>query len=40
MVREQRTSWLAERLELLTPEDRAAIHAALAPLDDVSMRDR
>ena len=40
MVREQRTSWLANRLEQLAPEERAAIHAALAPLDDVSMRDR
>lgn len=39
-VREQRTSWLAHRLEQLTPEGRAAIHAALAPLDDVSMHDR
>ena len=39
-VRQQRTSWLAHRLEQLTPDGRAAVHAALAPLDDVSMHDR
>jgi DNA-binding MarR family transcriptional regulator len=39
-VREQRTSWLAHRLEQLTPEARAAVHAAIRPLDEVSMGDR
>ena len=39
-VREQRNSWLAGRLEELSPEDRAAIQAALGPLDAVSMGDR
>jgi DNA-binding MarR family transcriptional regulator len=39
-VREQRTSWLAHRLEQLTPEQRARIQAALEALDDVSMGDR
>jgi DNA-binding MarR family transcriptional regulator len=39
-VREQRTSWLADRLDRLTSEEREAIHAALAPLDRVSMGDR
>ena len=31
-VRERRTVWLAERLELLAPSQRAAIEAALRPL--------
>ena len=31
-VRERRTVWLAERLELLSPSERAAIEAALRPL--------
>ncbi len=31
-VRERRTVWLAERLELLAPSERAAIEAALRPL--------
>jgi DNA-binding MarR family transcriptional regulator len=31
-VRKQRTAWLAERLELLSDEDRAAIDAAIEPL--------
>ena len=31
-VRRQRTAWLAERLEQLTDEERAAIEAAIAPL--------
>ncbi len=31
-VRQQRTAWLAERLEQLTDEQRAAIEAAIAPL--------
>ena len=31
-VRERRTVWLAERLELLPPSERAAIEAALRPL--------
>jgi len=39
-VREQRTAWLATRLEQLPPADREIIHAALRPLDDVSMGDR
>jgi DNA-binding MarR family transcriptional regulator len=39
-VRDQRNSWLAGRLEELSPEDRAAIQAALGPLDAVSMGDR
>ena len=39
-VREQRTSWLAHRLEQLTPEQRARIQEALQALDDVSMGDR
>jgi DNA-binding MarR family transcriptional regulator len=39
-VREQRTAWLASRLEELSPRERAAIEAALEPLDRVSMGDR
>jgi DNA-binding MarR family transcriptional regulator len=39
-VREQRTSWLAGRIEELSPEDREKIHAAIGPLDQVSMGDR
>jgi DNA-binding MarR family transcriptional regulator len=39
-VREQRTSWLADRLERLSPEKREIILAALGPLDEVSMGDR
>ena len=39
-VREQRTAWLATRLERLPPADREIIQAALRPLDDVSMGDR
>jgi len=39
-VREQRTSWLAGRLDELSPEERGAIRAALGPLDAVSMGDR
>jgi DNA-binding MarR family transcriptional regulator len=39
-VREQRTAWLASRLEELAPEEFAAIRAALGPLDAVSMGDR
>lgn len=31
-VRSRRTAWLAERLERLEPEERAAIEAALEPL--------
>jgi DNA-binding MarR family transcriptional regulator len=31
-VRKKRTAWLAERLEQLTEEDRAAIEAAIEPL--------
>jgi DNA-binding MarR family transcriptional regulator len=34
-VRERRTVWLAERLELLAPSERAAIEAALRPLADL-----
>jgi DNA-binding MarR family transcriptional regulator len=39
-VREQRTAWLASRLDELTQEQREAVHAALQPLDLVSMGDR
>ena len=39
-VREQRTSWLAGRLEELSTEERRVIQAALGPLDAVSMGDR
>jgi DNA-binding MarR family transcriptional regulator len=39
-VREQRTAWLASRLEELTPWERQAIASALEPLDTVSMGDR
>jgi DNA-binding MarR family transcriptional regulator len=39
-VREQRTAWLASRLEELTPEERQAVATALEPLDRVSMGDR
>ena len=39
-VREQRTAWLASRLEELSPEDFGALRAALGPLDLVSMGDR
>ena len=39
-VREQRTAWLASRLDELSPEERRAIEAALEPLDRVSMGDR
>jgi YD repeat-containing protein len=31
-VRKRRTAWLAERLELLEPRERAAIEAAIGPL--------
>jgi DNA-binding MarR family transcriptional regulator len=39
-VREQRTAWLASRLDELTPEQRAIVQSALLPLDLVSMGDR
>jgi DNA-binding MarR family transcriptional regulator len=39
-VREQRTAWLASRIEELSPEELAAIEAAVEPLDKVSMGDR
>jgi DNA-binding MarR family transcriptional regulator len=39
-VRAQRTAWLASRIDELTPEQRAAIEAALEPLDVVSTGDR
>jgi DNA-binding MarR family transcriptional regulator len=39
-VREQRTAWLAGRLELLEPAARDAIRAALGPLDDLSTGER
>ena len=39
-VREQRTSWLASRIEELSPEEREAIRGALAALDHLSMGDR
>jgi DNA-binding MarR family transcriptional regulator len=39
-VREQRTAWLASRLDELSPEERRLIQAALEPLDRVSMGDR
>ena len=40
MIREQRTSWLTERLEGLAPSDRDAIRASLPILDQVSLGDR
>ena len=40
IVREQRNSWLAARLEELSPEAREVLHAAVGPLDQVSMGDR
>jgi DNA-binding MarR family transcriptional regulator len=39
-VREQRTAWLASRIDELTPDEFAAVEAAVAPLDHVSMGDR
>ena len=39
-VREQRTAWLASRIDELTAEEREAILAAIDPLDHVSMGDR
>jgi DNA-binding MarR family transcriptional regulator len=39
-VREQRTSWLAHRLDQLTAAERGLIRSALGSLDTVSMRDR
>jgi DNA-binding MarR family transcriptional regulator len=39
-VRDQRTSWLAGRIDELSEEDRAKLRAAVGPLDQVSMGDR
>jgi DNA-binding MarR family transcriptional regulator len=39
-VRDQRTSWLAARLSLLSPEERQSIKVSLAALDRVSLGDR
>lgn len=39
-VRNQRTSWLMTRLDLLTAEERAVIREALKALDRVSLGDR
>ena len=35
-VRRQRSDWLARRLEVLTPEARAALQAAIAPLEQLA----
>ena len=35
-VRQRRTDWLARRLAALTPEQRAALDAALAPLTQIA----
>ena len=32
-VRQRRTAWLARRLDALTPEERAAVEAAIEPLE-------
>jgi DNA-binding MarR family transcriptional regulator len=34
-VRSRRTAWLSSRLEALTPEQRAALEAAIAPLSEL-----
>jgi DNA-binding MarR family transcriptional regulator len=34
-VRSRRTAWLSSRLEALTPEQRAAVEAAVAPLSEL-----
>ena len=39
-VRDQRTAWLARRLEELAPDERARIRAALEPLANVSVGER
>jgi DNA-binding MarR family transcriptional regulator len=39
-VREQRTAWLASRIDELSAGEREAILAAIDPLDHVSMGDR
>jgi DNA-binding MarR family transcriptional regulator len=39
-VREQRSAWLASRLDQLALEDREAIRSALRPLDDLSIGER
>jgi DNA-binding MarR family transcriptional regulator len=39
-VRDQRTAWLASRLDQLPPADRELIRAALRPLADVSVGER
>ena len=35
-VRRQRSDWLARRLEVLTPQARAALQAAIAPLEHLA----
>ena len=39
-VREQRTAWLASRIDALSSEEREALRASLGPLNRVSMGDR
>jgi len=39
-VREQRTAWLASRIDELAPEAREAVRAAIEPLDRISAGDR
>lgn len=40
MLRERRTSWLATRLEMLSPDERAAIAAAVEPLQQLSRSEK